>query len=693
MRSLLAIVLIGSLLSGCREPPEGSLRIVPQLRPARPRQVAWAPGNRGLLAVLEMSGRIGIWDVRDPDAPVLIASINAGALDFDFAPDGRALVTTGSDGRVRRWRTDGQLDWTSPEGHEAVARAVAVGPDFIVSGSDRGDLRIWTSEGAALSTPAIADGAPILSLAVAPNGELISVAGNGAVRLWKRAGGSAASFESQILYQPVPALGAPSQAAIDPQVVPHLAAVSSSGAIAGAVSDGALRMWNAAGQPTAEIPGTHGRLDVRAVAFSPSGNHLASGGLDGTLRLWSADGSPLGEPIRAHEGGVYSLAFWRDDRHLVSTGADGRVRLWHADGRALAELPMREEERIAAAALSPNDLLAAVATDAGAVYLASLDGGPTTMIAEQPTPATALAFAAAGDEVAVGYKDGGVRAWGIDGTPRAALLSPDGAPIAALAVEPGWLAAAGKVLRIVARDRTEHLAPPVALDSFSAVAFTKQGDVVVAGTLLGRLHVLNRDGAPRVLPFKAPSQPISAIAFAQQGERFASAGGMESIVRLWRLDGLPDDPPLQGHLAPVTALATSPDGAVLASGSADGTVRLWRLPARQPDVIDVGLPVDQLGFWRHALWVRAGETVLFFDPARQGIATSILSRDGAFTFTGEGWFAGSAPVRVFDAAGRPLSERKTAQRASPEFIRARIQRGAEIPPSLNESAGDDSQPG
>jgi WD40 repeat protein len=39
---------------------------------------------------------------------------------------------------------------------------------------------------------------------------------------------------------------------------------------------------------------------------------------------------------------------------------------------------------------------------------------------------------------------------------------------------------------------------------------------------------------------------------------------------------------LKGHAAAITALAFSPDGTMLASGSADFTVRLWKVPSGDP---------------------------------------------------------------------------------------------------------------
>ncbi len=69
-------------------------------------------------------------------------------------------------------------------------------------------------------------------------------------------------------------------------------------------------------------------------------------------------------------------------------------------------------------------------------------------------------------------------------------------------------------------------------------------------------------------------EPVSSLAFSPQGQILAS-GSYDSTVRLWRV---PDGTPLhtlEGHTGSVHAVAFSPDGTLLASGSEDGTVRLW----------------------------------------------------------------------------------------------------------------------
>jgi WD40 repeat protein len=71
-------------------------------------------------------------------------------------------------------------------------------------------------------------------------------------------------------------------------------------------------------------------------------------------------------------------------------------------------------------------------------------------------------------------------------------------------------------------------------------------------------------------PLTGHTNPVNAVAFSPDGHTLAS-GSSDHTTRLWNIPfGL-----LTGHTDTVKGVAFSPDGHTLATGSDDQTVRLW----------------------------------------------------------------------------------------------------------------------
>ncbi len=81
-------------------------------------------------------------------------------------------------------------------------------------------------------------------------------------------------------------------------------------------------------------------------------------------------------------------------------------------------------------------------------------------------------------------------------------------------------------------------------------------------------------------PLTGHTNTVKAVAFSPDGYILAT-GSADKTVRLWNLTDpahpTPLGPPLTGHTNEVSAVAFSPDGHTLATGSADKTVRLWNV--------------------------------------------------------------------------------------------------------------------
>jgi WD domain, G-beta repeat len=84
---------------------------------------------------------------------------------------------------------------------------------------------------------------------------------------------------------------------------------------------------------------------------------VVSAHLDGTMRLWDVSrGEPVGEPWRAHTGGVLSVAINADGTRIISGGMDKTLRLWDISSAQPIGDPWRREEMeaVTKVVLSPD---------------------------------------------------------------------------------------------------------------------------------------------------------------------------------------------------------------------------------------------------------------------------------------------------------------------------------------------------
>ncbi len=98
--------------------------------------------------------------------------------------------------------------------------------------------------------------------------------------------------------------------------------------VASGGQDREVNVWDPAASGTITRLGTHDGA-VTALALSPDARFLASAGTDAKIKIWDLSTNTLRTTLQGHTAPIRALAYLRGGEQLVSGGDDQRLRLWN----------------------------------------------------------------------------------------------------------------------------------------------------------------------------------------------------------------------------------------------------------------------------------------------------------------------------------------------------------------------------
>ena len=574
--------------------------------------VAVAPAGRQF-ATAGIDHAIRVYDLPFRGSLAAFTSFSGDPTALAVSSDGKRVVTGDAGRPVRRWNLENNQPLRDYGGSTAAVVDVVLLPDgeTVLAAAEDGSLRAWNlADGKPLGDWA---GPPLASLASHPEGNLLATGGSdGLLRLlcWPVAANrQLAGFGGEVRAVAVTADGSRTVAGSADQTIrvfnnksgeqrhsltnpagpiAAIAVAHGDSPLAAAGSDqGVITFWDVReGKAAGSLAGHQGA--VRSLRFAADNQRLITAGADGTVRLWQLPQPPV--ELQAHQQAIAALAVSHDRKFAVTAGADRTLSLWTLADAKRTHTAENLPQAAACVAVSDDGRLIAVGDAAGTIHLFS--------------PGKARMLQAAGT---LGAHAGGVRgvqflpgegslvSCGADSTwkrwqlplPAGPTLPQGEQPWRLLAVtsDGSRIAAEGndRIIRIYDGTTGKLLRSSEAQQHGGTdLAFDAKGERLLRTTDGGTIQLFDPQTGKPTHEHNGHEGAIHDLAIADTDLAIATAGA-DGTVRIWKLpakDGeqtapLEQETELAGHQGAVTAVAFTPEGKQLITGGADKTVRVW----------------------------------------------------------------------------------------------------------------------
>lgn len=290
---------------------------------------------------------------------------------------------------------------------------------------------------------------------------------------------------------------------------------------------------------------------------------------------------PAGSSTRAHDAGIHSLAVSPDGKFLLSGGADGAIKLWNAEKMKEIRSFRGDIGALEQVALAPNGKWAAscstrLTVSEMRVQLWDLASGTEhgRGLKGASDNYRCIAISPDGRKLAAGCGDNSVWVWTFEfaGMKPVQLKGHRGSVTGvAFARNADTLLSASEDGTVRQWDLTtgsDKGSLNASVGPIRCLAFSNKRVAVGGKTLAVRRKTAS------FTRFEGHDGLVNCVAFSADGTQLAS-GGADGTVRVWNVDDGAEIACLEGHGKPVTSVAVGQDGGLIFSGAEDGTLRRW----------------------------------------------------------------------------------------------------------------------
>ena len=434
---------------------------------------AFSPDGQKILTGSE-DGTVRLWDLSGHEIQTFTYTKGGKIWSLAFSPDGQKVLTGSMNGTVRLWNLSGQVIQTFKE-HTNGVWSVAFSPDGqkVLTGSEDGTAKLWNLSGRAIQTFTVGDGKWISSVALSPDGQKV-LTGNG---------------------------------------------------------DGTARLWDLSGREIQAFTG-HSSGVVSSVAFSPTGHQVLTGDNIGSVKLWNLSGHDI-QTLDGHKEGIRAVAFSPDGEKIITGGGD-MAKLWDLSGQVIQTFT-KEDCWVISVVSSSEGQRVFTENEDGIAKLWDLSGREIQTFSGHSQGVRIVDFSSDGQRVLTGSDDGTAKLWDLSGqviqtfdghmgSISSVALSSDGQKVLT-GSEVGWVKLwdlSGQVIQTFTVGDDKWV---------SSLAFSPDGQKVLTGSGNGTLKLWDLSGR-EIQTFTGHTSGVWSVAFSPDGQKLLT-GSEDNTAKLW----------------------------------------------------------------------------------------------------------------------------------------------------------------